>query len=94
MSSQTHLAFASTAVGITSVIQVPTPSPGPGEVMVKVAFSAVIPLDTYVADYGRNVNGEYPVVLGLNLSGVVEAIGSGVGGLQTGDKVNINICAR
>ncbi|KAG1793981.1 chaperonin 10-like protein [Suillus plorans] len=87
MSSQTHLAFASTAVGITSVIQVPTPSPGPGEVMVKVAFSAVIPLDTYVADYGRIVNGEYPLVLGFNLSGVVEAVGSGVGGLQTGDKV-------
>ncbi|KAG1848500.1 hypothetical protein DFJ58DRAFT_796087 [Suillus subalutaceus] len=76
MSSQTHLAFASTAVGITSVIQVPTLSPGPGEVMVKVAFSAVIPLDTYMADYGRNINGEYPVVLGFNLSGIVEAVGS------------------
>ncbi|KAG2136526.1 chaperonin 10-like protein, partial [Suillus bovinus] len=87
MSSQTHLAFASTAIGITSVIQVPTPSPGPGEVLVKVAFSAVIPLDTYLADYGRTTNGEYPAVLGLNLSGVVEAVGSGVNGLQTGDKV-------
>lgn len=87
MSSQIHLAFATTAVGITSVIQVPTPSPGPGEVMVKVAFSAVIPLDTYISDYGRLVNGEYPVVLGFNLSGVVEAVGSGVDGLQTRDKV-------
>jgi NADPH:quinone reductase-like Zn-dependent oxidoreductase len=93
MSSQIHLAFATTAVGITSVIQVPTPSPGPGEVMVKVAFSAVIPLDTYISDYGRLVNGEYPVVLGFNLSGVVEAVGSGVDGLQTGDKVSIHICA-
>ncbi|KAG1886147.1 chaperonin 10-like protein [Suillus subluteus] len=87
MSSQTHLAFASTGVGITSVIQVPTPSPGPGEVMVKVAFSAVIPLDMYMADYGQMINSEYPVVLGFNVSGVVEAVGSGVDGLQTGDKV-------
>ncbi|KAG2035631.1 chaperonin 10-like protein [Suillus americanus] len=89
MSSQTHLAFATTAVGTTSVIQVPTLSPGPGEVMVKMAFSTVIPLnlDTYMADYGRNINGEYPVVLGFNLSGVVEAVGSGVADLQTGDKV-------
>ncbi|KAG2358800.1 chaperonin 10-like protein [Suillus spraguei] len=87
MSSQSHLAFASTAVGITSVIQVPTPSPGSGEVMVKVAFSTVIPLDTYMADSGRNINGEYPMVLGFNLSGFVEAVGSGVDDLQTGDKV-------
>ncbi|KAG1813975.1 chaperonin 10-like protein [Suillus subaureus] len=87
MSSQTHLAFASTAVGITSVIQVPTLSPGAGEVMVKVAFSAVIPLDTYMSDYGRIINGQYPVVLGFNLSGVVEAVGSGVDDLQAGDKV-------
>ncbi|KAG1886163.1 chaperonin 10-like protein [Suillus subluteus] len=79
MSSQTHLAFASTAV--------PTPSPGPGEVMVKVAFSAVIPLDIYMADYGQMINSEYPVVLGFNVSGVVEAVGSGVDGLQMGDKV-------
>ncbi|KAG2035625.1 chaperonin 10-like protein [Suillus americanus] len=86
MTSQTHLAFASTAVGITSVIQVPTLSPGPGEVMVKVAFSAVIPLDMYMGDYGRMINSEYPVILGFNLSGVVEAVGSGVDGLQTGDK--------
>ncbi|KAG0697351.1 chaperonin 10-like protein [Suillus ampliporus] len=87
MSSQTHLAFASTAVGVTSVIRVPMPSPEPGEVMVKVAYSAVIPLDTYTADYGRLIYGEFPVVLGFNLSGVVEAVGADVDGLQTGDKV-------
>ncbi|KAG1747543.1 hypothetical protein EDB19DRAFT_1893882 [Suillus lakei] len=78
MSSQTHLAFASTAVGVTSVIIVLTPSPEPGEVMVKVAYSAVIPLDTYMADYGRHIHGEYPVVLDFNLSGVVEAMGDKV----------------
>ncbi|KAG2155751.1 hypothetical protein DEU56DRAFT_868136 [Suillus clintonianus] len=87
MTSKTHLAFASTAVGVTSVIEIPTPSPGPGEVMVNVAYSAVIPLDTYMTDYGRLIHGEYPVVLGFNLSGVVEAVGSGVDGLQTGYKV-------
>jgi NADPH:quinone reductase-like Zn-dependent oxidoreductase len=94
MSSQTHLAFASTAIGITSVIRLPTASPGPGEVMVKVAFSSVIPLDTYMVNYGRNINGNYPVVLGFNLSGVVDAVGSGVDDLQTGDKASINICVR
>jgi NADPH:quinone reductase-like Zn-dependent oxidoreductase len=40
-----------------------------------------------MVDYGRNINGNYPVVLGFNLSGVVEAVGSGVDDLQTGDKV-------
>jgi NADPH:quinone reductase-like Zn-dependent oxidoreductase len=87
MSSKTHSAFATTAVGVTSVIHVPTSSPGLGEVMVKVAYSTIIPLDTYMVDYGRRSEGEYPVILGFNVSGVVESVGAGVGNLQTGDKV-------
>ncbi|KAJ8590517.1 NAD(P)-binding protein [Rhizopogon salebrosus TDB-379] len=93
MSTKTHSAFATTAVGVTSVIHVPTSSPGLGEVMVKVAYSTIIPLDTYMVDYGRRSEGEYPVILGFNVSGFATT-GSKGKGLQEYAIMHRSTCAK
>ena len=64
------------------------PSVGTGEVLVKIVASGVNPLDTKIragrAAHARNV---LPAVLGLDMAGVVERVGSGVAGFAPGDEV-------
>ena len=60
--------------------------PGPGEVLVKIAASGVCHTDLTV----KNLNGNgmaFPIVLGHEGAGYVEAIGEGVTGLEIGDPV-------
>ena len=60
--------------------------PGPGEVLVKIAASGVCHTDLTV----KNLNGNgmaFPIVLGHEGAGYVEAIGEGVSGLEKGDPV-------
>ena len=68
--------------------QVDTPQAGAGQVLVRVEASGVNPLDTKIrtgrAPHARN---RLPAVLGLDLAGVVEQVGPGVGGFETGDEV-------
>ncbi|MEU0551750.1 zinc-dependent alcohol dehydrogenase family protein [Micromonospora sp. NPDC005979] len=70
------------------VEEVDTPTPGAGQVLVRVAASGVNPLDTKIregkAAHARN---HPPVVLGLDLAGVVAEVGPGVVGLAEGDQV-------
>ena len=70
-----------------TVADLPDPEPGPGEVLVKVAATAVNRADT------MQRQGFYPPppgasdVLGLECSGTVEALGEGVTGWAVGDEV-------
>ncbi len=60
--------------------------PGPGEVLVKIAASGVCHTDLTV----KNLNGNgmaFPIVLGHEGAGIVEAIGEGVDHLKPGDPV-------
>jgi len=60
--------------------------PGPGEVLIKLAASGVCHTDLTV----KNLNGNgmaFPIVLGHEGAGYVEAIGEGVAGLEKGDPV-------
>ena len=62
--------------------------PGPGEVMVKLAASGVCHTDLTV----KNLNGngmKFPIVLGHEGAGYIEAVGEGVKGLEKGDPVVI-----
>jgi NADPH2:quinone reductase len=63
----------------------PTPQPGAGEALVRVEAAGVNFMDVYVRTgaYG----GEMPVTLGAEGAGVVEAVGSGVGEVQAGQRV-------
>lgn len=71
------------------VTEVPKPQPGAGEVLVEVQASSVNGFDLSVA--GGHVVGmmehRFPVVLGKDFAGVVEAVGEGVTRFATGDKV-------
>ena len=60
--------------------------PGAGEVLVRVAASGICGSDLHVV-HGRSVIDAFPMVLGHEGSGVVEAVGDGVTGLAVGDHV-------
>lgn len=74
------------------VAELPTPEPGEGEVLLRVAAAGVNPIDYKMRDgSSKAVAGvdpeAFPVVLGREASGVVEAVGAGVGHVATGDTV-------
>jgi NADPH:quinone reductase-like Zn-dependent oxidoreductase len=67
-------------------VRVPVPQPAVDEVLIRVAASSLNPLEYKLADL--NFMGRTPpVVLGLDLSGVVVAAGQGVRGVAVGDAV-------
>jgi NADPH:quinone reductase-like Zn-dependent oxidoreductase len=65
------------------------PAPGDGEVLVRVRASSANPVDNAIAAGMLNgmVDHEFPVVLGRDYAGTVEAVGSGVTGFAPGDDV-------
>ena len=72
-----------------AVIEVPTPKPGPGEVRVKVRASSVNGFDVFVAKgMARGMmEHRYPVVIGKDHAGGIDALGEGVTGFAVGDEV-------
>jgi NADPH:quinone reductase-like Zn-dependent oxidoreductase len=67
-------------------VRVPVRQPATGEVLIRVAASSLNPLEYKLADL--NFMGRTPpVALGLDLAGVVVAVGGGVTGLAVGDAV-------
>ena len=63
------------------------PSPGPGEVLVRVIASGTNPIDAKFRAMGDSMGLEAPLILGADVSGVVEEVGSGVDALASGDEV-------
>ena len=72
-----------------TVATLPTPGPGEGEVLVKVASSSVNGFD--LATAGGILQGtmehRFPLVLGKDFAGTVEALGAGVSEFAVGDPV-------
>jgi len=66
----------------------PSPVPGPGEVLVRIEASGVNPLDTKI-HRGEAAHADMapPAVLGIDMAGVVEAVGAQVHRFQIGDEV-------
>src|SRR5438105_4777944 len=60
------------------------PEPGEGQVLVRLHAASVNPADWKLVQYGMS---PLPFHLGLDLSGVVEALGPGVTELAVGDAV-------
>lgn len=82
------LAVTDTTVAPT-VTEVTDPTPGPGEVLVRVAASSLNGFDASVAS-GRLVGMmeyRFPVVLGKDFAGTVEAVGEGATRFAPGDAV-------
>ncbi|MET9082806.1 NADP-dependent oxidoreductase [Streptomyces sp. NPDC004237] len=70
--------------------EVDRPSPGPGELLIAVRAAGVNPVDWKLRNgFRRPGEGEarFPVVLGSEAAGVVEATGEGVTGFTAGDEV-------
>ncbi|KAJ3989055.1 chaperonin 10-like protein [Lentinula detonsa] len=84
-SSKTHTAIASLSLKHFDAVQVPTPVPGEGQVLIKVAYAAMIAFDTYINDLGYHAT--FPMIFGFNASGTVAEVGPGIDDLQVGDKV-------
>jgi len=63
------------------------PEPGPGEVLVRVIAAGTNPVDAKFRSSGDAMGLETPIILGLDVSGVVEEVGPGVTDLAPGDEV-------
>jgi NADPH2:quinone reductase len=66
---------------------VPKPAPGPTELLVKVYATSVNPVDYKIRRAGAWAGVEPPAIIGYDVSGVVEEIGSVVEEWQPGDPV-------
>ena len=73
-------------VSTLRVGDIPVPEPGPGEIRVKVRATSLNPVDYKLAGRG-NPNWSWPHVLGLDVAGDVDAVGSGVSEWKVGDRV-------
>lgn len=73
---------------VLEAVEVETPSPAPGQILVRHAAVGLNYIDTY------HRSGLYPLKLpsgiGLEASGVVEAVGDGVARFKVGDRVAYN----
>lgn len=76
------------ANGPFQLSEIEKPVAGSGEVLVRVHASGVNPLDTKIrAGEAAHARHMLPAVLGIDLAGVVEAVGEGVEAFRVGDGV-------
>lgn len=74
---------------VLSLDELPVPEPGSGEVRVRVHASSVNPIDAKIRAGGQRAVVRYtlPRTLGLDVSGVIDAVGPGVDAFAVGDEV-------
>jgi 2-desacetyl-2-hydroxyethyl bacteriochlorophyllide A dehydrogenase len=72
-----------------AVVEREMPAPRAGEAVVRVAATAICHTDLEIYT-GRHPGVRYPVVLGHEATGVVEALGPDVGPLRAGQRVLVN----
>lgn len=83
-------AVAVSAFGATpEVIELPRPEPGPGELLVRLAAAGLNPMDWKAAEgeFDGHMPHTFPLVLGFDGAGTVEAVGEGVARFAVGDHV-------
>lgn len=68
---------------------IPRPEPKPGEVLIRVAGTSFNPIDNKIAVLGDQLGfaPKLPAVLGMDVSGVVVEVGSGMSRFSPGDRV-------
>ncbi|WP_211214867.1 NADP-dependent oxidoreductase [Deinococcus aquatilis] len=67
--------------------ELPLPDPAPGEVRVQVHAVSINPVDHKVRQTGFFNYTNFPVILGWDISGMIDALGEGVTEFQVGDEV-------
>ena len=73
--------------GTLEMMALPRPDAGAGEVLVRVMAGSVNPVDTKIRRGLFPFSREFPLILGYDVSGIVEAVGSGVNDFAPGDEV-------
>lgn len=78
-----------TAGGQPTLGDVPTPEANEGTVLIRVMAAGLNPIDNILAAGAMSgmIPHEYPLVVGRDAAGVVEAVGAGVDHVQVGDRV-------
>ena len=69
------------------VADVPQPTPAKGQVLVRISAAGVGPWDALIREGEVASAPTVPVILGSDLSGVVEQVGAGVSNFKPGDEV-------
>ena len=70
------------------LVELPTPVAGPRQVLVRIAASAINPLDLKIRmGLAGHAQTRLPAILGIDMAGTVEAVGEGVTGFRPGDEV-------
>lgn len=89
MTGTMRAAFIEGHQGIRSVKlgPCPKPAPGPGEVLIRIAASAINHVDLYMCNDGSGFRHKLPLILGLDGAGVIEAVGAGVKVRKPGERV-------
>lgn len=75
--------------GAMELLELPRPVPGPGELLVRVRAAGINPLDLKIRDGAVKVllPFTFPLILGTDLAGDVEAVGPGVTRFAVGDAI-------
>src|ERR1700735_4766309 len=65
------------------------PTAGQGQILVKVQAAGMNPMDTAIANgaFSESIPATFPLILGADVAGVVEAIGDGTDRYAIGDRV-------
>jgi NADPH2:quinone reductase len=83
-------AMAASAYGTVDVLgwqEMPKPEPGPRDLLISVQASAVNPVDCKIRQGAIPMQRDFPITLGFDVAGVVEAVGSDVELFQQGDAI-------
>jgi len=75
--------------GLEAIVyeDVPRPAPAKGQVLIRVMAAGVGPWDAWVRAGKSALPQPLPLILGSDLSGIVEDVGPGVAGLHPGDDI-------
>jgi NADPH:quinone reductase len=74
---------------VPALMEVPDPQPEPGQVLIKVEAAGINPMDRMIAEGALEPLGpaRFPLVLGVDLAGIVEAVGEGAGRFAPGEEL-------
>jgi NADPH2:quinone reductase len=78
---------------VMQIEDVPEPSPGAGQVLIRVRAVGVNPVDTYIRSGTYARKPDLPYTPHADIAGIVEAVGSGVSRVATGDRVYAHMTA-
>jgi NADPH2:quinone reductase len=74
---------------VPALMEVPDPQPGQGQILIKVEGAGINPLDRMIADGALQPIGpaQFPLVLGVDMAGIVEAVGEGASRFAPGEEL-------